>query len=102
MFRLYFDEAFRSDYRRVKRRYPGVAKELAAALELLQADGRLPDVYGAHMLSNPGGNYNGAVDFHLSGGEVDVVVLYVPHKTNPSIRFVRMGTRGELFHGPLH
>lgn len=101
MFDLLFDESFKSDYRRVKRYYPGVVQELTAALELLRADGCLPAAYGAHVLSNPGGNYNGAVDFHLSDGKVDVIVINLPHKTNPSIRFVRMGTHGDLFQGPM-
>ena len=48
-----------------------------------------------------GGNYNGHIDFHLSDGLVDVVVLYLPHKTNPVIRLVRMGSHQELFQGPL-
>ena len=62
--------------------------------------GSLPAEYGAHELSNPGGNYNGRIDFHLSDGLVDVVVLYLPHKTNPVIRLVRMGSHEELFQGP--
>ena len=33
-------------------------------------------------------------------GEVDVLVLYLPHKTNPIIRLVRMGSHKELFQGP--
>lgn len=41
------------------------------------------------------------MDFHLSDGQVDVVVLYMPHKTNPSIRLVRMGTHEDLFQGQL-
>ena len=39
-------------------------------------------------------------DFHLSDGIADVIVLYLPHKTNPVIRFVRMGSHSELFQGP--
>ena len=34
-------------------------------------------------------------------GKVDVLVLYLPHKTNPIIRFVRMGSHSLLFQGPL-
>ena len=41
--------------------------------------GAVPNEYGPHELSNPGGNYNGHIDFHLSDGMVDVVVLYMPH-----------------------
>lgn len=101
MYRILFEPGFRKDYQRVKRAWPGVATEFRNVLELLRATGELPAEYGAHRLSNPGGNYNDHVDFHLSDGVVDVVVLYMPHKTNPSIRFVRMGTHGELFQGPL-
>ena len=75
--------------------------EFKAAVAELVAHGLLPAEYGAHELSNPGGNYNGHIDFHLSDGLVDVVVLYLPHKTNPVIRLVRMGTHQELFQGPL-
>ena len=63
--------------------------------------GAVPDEYGPHELSNPGENYNGHIDFHLSDGVVDVVVLYMPHKSNPIIRLVRMGSHDELFQGPL-
>lgn len=101
MFEIAFEPGFRDDYRRVKRAWPGVTREFAIALELLRVNGTLPEEYGAHELLNPGGNYNGHIDFHLSDGRVDVVVLYRPHKTNPSIRFVRMGTHDELFQGPL-
>lgn len=101
MFEIVFEKTFVEDYRRVKRRAPFVAKELREAMELLRADGKLPERYRAHMLANPGGNYNGHIDFHLSEGELDVVVLYLPHKTNPSIRFVRMGSHDELFQGPM-
>lgn len=99
MHELKFEPGFRDDYRRVKREWPGVVKELHTALELLASDGSLPDEYGAHELDNPGGNYNGHIDFHLSDGVIDVLVLYMPHKSNPSIRFVRMGKHSELFQG---
>lgn len=101
MFEIKFEPGFRDDYRRVKRVWPGVARKFAIALELLRVNGALPEEYGAHELLNPGGNYNGHIDFHLSDGRIDVVVLYLPHKSNPVIRFVRMGTHDELFQGPL-
>ena len=41
------------------------------------------------------------MDFHLSDGLVDVVVLCVMHKGRMVIRFVRMGTHEELFRGRL-
>lgn len=69
-------------------------------VELVE-NGVVPEEYRPHALVNPGGNYNGHIDFHLSDGKVDVLVLYMPHKTNPVIQLVRMGTHEELFAGPM-
>lgn len=88
-----------SDYRKVMRRHPQIKRKFEVALRVLAESGELPESYGAHVLDNPGGNCNGHIDFHLSDGIVDVVVLYFPHKTNLAIRFVRTGTHGELFQG---
>lgn len=99
MLRITFDSAFDRDYKRVARSHPWIKKEFASAARELMLNGVLPESYGAHMLDNPGGNYNGHIDFHLSDGRVDVVVLYMPHMSNPEIRFVRMGSHEELFHG---
>ena len=93
MHQIKFDSSFVLDYQRVVRRHPWILRELAES-------GELPESYGAHLLDNPGGNYNGHIDFHLSDGAVDVVVLYLPHRSNPIIRFVRMGSHDELFRGP--
>lgn len=101
MYRLKSDPEFKRDFRRVVRRHPWIRAELDAAARELAVNGELPESYGAHLLDNPGGNYNGHVDFHLSDGKVDVVVLYLPHRSNPEIRFVRMGTHEELFEGPV-
>ncbi|MBM6907972.1 type II toxin-antitoxin system YafQ family toxin [Collinsella intestinalis] len=96
-----FDASFTADYRRVTRRYPCIKRELGDAIRELSEHGELPDSHGAHLLGNPGGSYNGHIDFHLSDGKVDVLALYLPHKTNPEIRFVRMGTHEELFQGSV-
>ena len=101
MYELKFEPVFREDYKKVKRIWPGVARELGRALEILASDGTLPAEYGAHELVNAGGNYNGHIDFHLSEGSIDVLVLYKPHRTNPSIRFVRMGCHDDLFQGEV-
>ena len=100
MYAIKFDTSFIADYRRVTRAHPHIKGEFDAAMRELAEHGVLPGSYGARALDNPGGNYNGHIDFHLSDGAVDVVVLYLPHKTNPVIRFVRMGTHAELFRGP--
>ena len=101
MFEVKVEPAFQADYKRVMRAYPQLRSEFKAAVEELMANGIVPESYRPHVLGNAGGNYNGHVDFHLSDGLVDVIVLYLPHKTNPIIRLVRMGTHDELFHGPL-
>lgn len=99
MFQIKFDSSFVVDYQRVVRRHPWIKREFATALRELVESDELPESYGAHILNIPGGNYNGHIDFHLSDGAVDVVVLYLPHKSNPIIRFVRMGSHSELFQG---
>ena len=101
MFNIKFDSVLLSDFRRVTHRLPFIKREFDIAMRELAEHGVLPESYGAHLLDNPGGNYNGHIDFHLSDGKVDVVVLYLPHKTNPTIRFVRMGAHDELFQGPI-
>lgn len=99
MFRIASDSVFDRDYKRVVHVYPWIKREFIAAVRELMTSGTLPESYKAHVLDNPGGNYNRHMDFHLSDGQVDVVVLYMPHKTNPEIRLVRMGTHDELFRG---
>lgn len=100
MFEIKVEAQFKIDYKKVMRTHPQLRDEFKSAVSELMTYGRLPAEYGAHELSNPGGNYNGHIDFHLSDGLVDVIVLYLPHKTNPIIRLVRMGSHQELFQGP--
>ena len=83
------------------KRHPRLRGEFKEAGSERMRTGAVPNEYGPHELSNPGGNYNGHIDFHLSDGMVDVVALYMPHKSNPIIRLVRMGSHDELFQGPL-
>lgn len=101
MFAIKVEPQFQSDYHRVMRRHPHLKKDFAAAIDELAKNGSLPEHYRPHKLANPGGNYNDHIDFHLSDGDVDVPVLYVPHRTNPVIRLVRMGSHRELFQGPM-
>ncbi|WEV46798.1 type II toxin-antitoxin system YafQ family toxin [Bifidobacterium sp. ESL0690] len=101
MFQIKIDPQFVKDYEIFRRRYPFLVAELQAAIEELAQYGEVPSGYRPHPLNNPGGNYNGHIDFHLSDGEVDVVVLYLPHKSNPIIRLVRIGEHAQLFQGPL-
>lgn len=99
MYTIKFEPVFIADYKRVMQRHPELKREFNVAMHELAERGELSESYGSHVLDNPGGNYNGHIDFHLSDGVVDVVVLYLPHKANPVIRFVRMGSHAELFQG---
>lgn len=75
MFQIKYDSSFVVDYQRVVRRHPWIKREFATALSELAESGELPESYGAHILNNPGGNYNERIGFRLSDGAVDVVVL---------------------------
>lgn len=99
--RFVFEKSFLSDYKRIKMVKPSVIKEFEAALPQIQEFGRVPAEYNPHVLDNPGGNYNGHFEFHLAEGVFDVLVIYMPHKSNSSIRFVRMGPHSDLFGGPV-
>lgn len=101
MWEIQFEQGFIRDVRAVVRQHPQIKEELAVAVEVLSGAGTLPEGYSLHELDNPGGNYNGHMDSHLSDGLVDVVVLCVMHKGRMVIRFVRMGTHEELFRGRL-
>lgn len=57
-----------ADYKRTMRMHPQLKSEFKAAVAELVAHGRFRRSTGAHELSNPGGNYNGHIDFHLSDG----------------------------------
>ena len=101
MYQIKIEPAFKADYKRVTAAHPHIKKEFKAAIDELVEHGVVSEGYHPHVLTNPGGNYNGHVDFHLSDGKIDVLVLYMPHKTNPTIRLVRMGSHEELFSGPM-
>ena len=101
MYELKYDSVFKADYKRVMQAYPYLRKEFQAAVRELAQTGTVPQSYSPHLLTQPHGTYTGHMDFHLSNGKVDVVVLYMPHKNELIIRFVRMGSHRELFHGPL-
>lgn len=101
MYEVKLEPQFQTDYRRVMREHPELKPEFRAAVRELMQTGSVSEHYRPHVLQNPGGNYNGHIDFHLSDGKTDVIVLYAPHKTNPIIHLVRMGSHDELFRGKV-
>lgn len=101
-YQLKIDPQFKKDYQIFKKQYQELVSEFKVALQELRLNGHVPDAYHPHKLDNRGGLYNDTIDFHLSDGQVDVVVLYMPHKSNPVIRLVRIGTHQDLFQGGIN
>ena len=101
MYELKPERTFLSDYRVFKREHSELIRDLREALDELAAHGRVSEGYRPHVRHNPGGNYNGCIDFHIGEDEVDVVVLCIPHRSNPVIRLVLIGGHDRLFRGPM-
>ncbi|MEY8585129.1 type II toxin-antitoxin system mRNA interferase toxin, RelE/StbE family [Ligilactobacillus animalis] len=101
MFSVIFEPQFLTDYRNIKKQHPEISRELTAALTELKMTGTVPLVYKPHYLNTPNENYSGYYEFHLADGKFDVLVIYLPHKSKPKIRLIRMGSHHELFQGPL-
>lgn len=101
MYQLKVESQFKKDYQKIKYHHPELINELMNTLNQLRLNGIVNTEYRPHILNNRGGNYNGSYEYHLSDGKVDVLVIYMPHKTNPSIRLIRVGSHDELFHSML-
>ena len=89
MYQLKLEPQFKKDYQRLKHHHPELIDELMNTLNQLHLNGIVNAEYRPHILD------------HLSDGKVDVLVIYMPHKTNPSIRLIRVGSHNELFHSTL-
>lgn len=88
MYELKPEPQFKKDYQNLKRSHPELISDLLETLKQLQKNGIVNSEYYPHLLNNRGGNYNGNYEYHLSDGKVDVLVIYMPHKTNPVIRLI--------------
>ena len=57
---------FDKDFKRLARYNRVLARELMELIaDELMPNGRVPDSYRPHVLDNPGGLYNGCMEFHL-------------------------------------
>lgn len=101
MYQLKVEPQFKKDYQKLKQQHPELINDLINTLNQLQLNGIVDTEYRPHLLNNRGGNYNGSYEYHLSDGKVDVLVIYMPHKTNPAIRLIRVGSHNELFRSTL-
>jgi mRNA interferase YafQ len=100
MYELRFERVFVEDYKRIKKLCPRVASEFQEVLREMSRTGTPGSGYSLHELTKTDANYFGCYEFHLSEGRSDVLVIYIPHKSNPVIRFIRMGSHRELFSAP--
>lgn len=99
MFTIRYEPQFKKDYKKFKHQHPELIKDFRNTLNQLMNTGKVGKGYNLHPLDKGGANYSGYFDYHLSDGKVDVVVIYKPHKTNPQIRLVRIGSHRDLFSG---
>lgn len=85
---------FDGNMARLKRFDRPCADELRDVMrDCLRFDGSVPDSYSPHELNNPGGLYNGCMEFHL---RPDVLVLYSPVKPRRMVMMRRICTHEEL------
>lgn len=99
MYKISYEPQFQKDYKRFKQSHPELVNDFRATVSQFIHLGAIDEHYRPHILNKRGGNYNNYYEYHLSDGKVDVLVIYSPHKSNPIIRFVRIGSHSELFQG---
>lgn len=93
MIEIRYTEEFDFDLERLVRWRADYAVEVLEVLtDCLVVDGAVPESYKPHILNNPGGCYNGCVEFHV--GDDDVLVLY--WQGRGFVRMVHICTHTEL------
>lgn len=92
-----YSKEFDRDFRRLARFNRDLAAELIDLIaDELAVHGCVPDSYKPHVLDNPGGLYNGCMEFHLAD---DVLVLYFPPRPHDIIHLRVIRTHDELHTG---
>jgi mRNA interferase YafQ len=82
--------AFKKDYKRIVKR--GYSVELLqAVINMLAADGDLPEKYYPHPLK---GNYTGFLECHI---KPDWLLIWKTDSVNKVIELARTGTHSDLF-----
>ena len=92
-----FDHTFKTDFAELVRRDMSIASDFRVVLDHIREFGEIPAGYNTHLLDKPGGMYSGFNEFHLREGKFDVVVIFSSHGDQTRFRFVRIGSRAELF-----
>ena len=90
MYTIQKTNRFLRDYKRLCKRNYNIEK-LRIALELLQANGELPEVYLDHPLK---GRYQGFRECHI---EPDWLLVYDRNRARQVITLARTGSHSDLF-----
>ena len=89
-YQISFGSKFKRDFKTIqKRRYP--INQMAAVLEILERDGKLPQKYRPHKLS---GNYVNCWECHIGP---DWLLIWECDETQNTIQMIRTGTHSDLF-----
>ncbi|MBS5748574.1 MULTISPECIES: type II toxin-antitoxin system mRNA interferase toxin, RelE/StbE family [Actinotignum] len=97
--RVVFDGQFQTDLKYVVRQQPYIQEELRELVAAVREFGEIPPGYNPHELTKARGTYTGYFGLHLQEGKFDVIVLYRRHRSEPIIRFVRIGSHRDIFQG---
>ena len=90
MYEVRMTKTFRKDTERCRKR--GYDMELLkTAIRLLEANGKLPEVYRPHKLS---GQYGGCWECHL---KPDWLLIWEQNDTELTLLFLQTGTHSDLF-----
>ncbi len=97
--RVTFDTKFQSDFKQVSRALPHIKSEMRELIFAIEELGEVPEGYNPHLLVNSRSTYTGYWGLHLLEGRYDVIVVYTQHASESAIRFIRIGSHKEIFHG---
>ncbi|MDY5148005.1 type II toxin-antitoxin system mRNA interferase toxin, RelE/StbE family [Actinotignum sanguinis] len=97
--RVIFDSQFQNDLTRVVRQQPHILEEVRELVAAVREAGEIPPGYNLHALTKARGTYTGYFGLHLQEGKFDVIVLYRHHRSEPTIRFIRIGSHKDIFQG---
>ena len=101
-FKIIPESQFILDARKWSKSIPSIWDEIQGVADIITETGEIPDECDPHGLSNTKLNYVGYDEFHLlDDNKISILVIYKVVKNKKIIRFIRLGTHGELFHGYL-
>jgi mRNA interferase YafQ len=90
MYSIEFDQSFKSDYKRCKKKKYDL-NLFIECVTLLETTGKLPQKYRPHSLL---GNYKGFMECHIKS---DWLLIWLQDDENKVITLVRMGKHDDLF-----